>query len=341
MRKQRGLSLIELMVAMLIGLIISGVALQVFLSSKTTFVTQNNLSRLQETGRFALQYLAQQVRPAGVGMGVRLSEESICVVASSADSDDWDRANMPIWGRRSAGGADEFGVAGSDEVHLFRNDDCGAFLTEGEVLAPGQNANIKVTAYCPSMVRNGVVMVADMEKAVVIRITNTPNPAAATPTLAHAAGTNDDDAQCGGFKFSDIAFQSPARVVGFDHRVYYIAETDRSDQTGATIRALFVRDSVSGSAEEVVAGVENMRIAYGVAEDGSVGVVDYLSAAEVESADRWDDVRTLAVELLLVSESISAGAEDQSIEFDGEVVAADGRLRQVYRTVVALRNRTE
>jgi len=36
MRKQRGLSLIELMVAMLLGLIVTGAVLQVFLSSKTT-----------------------------------------------------------------------------------------------------------------------------------------------------------------------------------------------------------------------------------------------------------------------------------------------------------------
>ncbi|MBS7725309.1 hypothetical protein I0E51_12810 [Pseudomonas lalucatii] len=66
------MSLIELMVAMVIGLLISGAVLQVFLSNRNTFLMQNASGHIQENGRFALQYLAAEIRPAGVGMGVRL-----------------------------------------------------------------------------------------------------------------------------------------------------------------------------------------------------------------------------------------------------------------------------
>ncbi|MFI8607372.1 PilW family protein [Pseudomonas sp. NPDC077649] len=341
MRKQRGLSLIELMVAMLLGLIVTGAVLQVFLSSKTTFVMQGNLNRLQENGRFALQYLAQQVRPAGIGLGVRLPEESICVVASNADPADWAGINRPVWGRTSAGAAGELGVAGSDEVHVFANDGCEAFLTEGEVMAPGKNANVKVDRYCPSMQQNQLVMVADLQKAVVIRITNAPNANVKEPTLAHAAGTNNAAALCGGFKFSEIRFESPARIFGFAHRVFYVAETGRNGVDGRPLHALFVRNSATGVAEEMVEGVQSMRAHYGLVAAGGVGVRDYLSAAEVEAANRWDDVRTLSFELLLESDGQLASARDQTVVFDGAAVAADGRLRQVYRTVVALRNRID
>lgn len=341
MHKQRGISLIELMIAMLIGLMITGAVTQAFLGSLMTSRMQGSMSRLQESGRFALQYLAQESRPAGVGLGVRMPEDQICVVANNGDPAAWAGFNRPVWGRRSTGAPGQFGLAGTDELHLFRNDDCNAFLTDGELLRPGANANVKVTAYCPSMRQNALVLVADLEKAVVLRITNNPNPAAPEPTLAHAAATNNPNAQCGGFRFTDIQFESPARVMGFDHRVYYVANTARLGADGQPIRALFVRNSISGAVEEVVDGVESMRIRYGVALAGRDAVEQYMTAAQVEAANRWGDVRTLSFELLLVADGQTAGADQQQLEFDGAAVAADGRLRQVYRTVVALRNRVE
>lgn len=341
MHKQRGISLIELMIAMLIGLMITGAVTQAFLGSLVTSRMQGNMSRLQESGRFALQYLAQESRPAGVGLGVRMPEDQICVVANAGDPAAWARFNRPVWGRRSTGAADHFGLNGTDELHLFSSDNCNSFLTDGELLRPGSNANIKVTAYCPSMRQNALVLVADLEKAVLLRITNNPNPNAPNPTLAHSAGTNNANAQCGGFRFTDIRFESPARVMGFDHRVYYVANTARVGANGQPIRALFVRDSVAGTAEEVVDGVESMRVRYGVALPGRNAVQQYMTAAQVEAANRWGDVRTLGFELLLVADGQTAGADQQVLTFDGAAVPADGRLRQVYRTVVALRNRVE
>lgn len=341
MRKQHGISLVELMIAMLIGLVITGAVTQVFLSSKLTFSMQSNMSRLQENGRFALQYLAAETRPAGVGMGIRMPEAQICVVASNADPAGWAGINRPVWGKRSTGAASDLGLAGNDEVYLFRNDDCNAFLTDDGVLEPGKNANVKVTDYCPSMAQNNVVMIADMEKAVLIRITNKPSANADEPTLAHAAGTNSGTAECGGFKFSDIQFESPARVIGFEHKAYYVAATGRTASNGQPVRALFVRNTVSGVAEEVVDGVESMRVRYGVTGGNRTAVQQYLTAAEVEAANRWGDVRTLGFELLLVADGQTAGAQAQSLTFDGAAVVADGRLRQVYRAVVALRNRID
>ena len=343
MRNQRGLSLIELMVAMVIGLVISGAVLQVFISNKNTFLLQNASGHLQENGRFALQYLAAEIRPAGVGMGVRLPEESICVVATNGAASEWNAMNRPIWGQRiTASGA--LGAVGTDQMSVFVNDNCGAFLTSGELLKPSANANIQVTGYCPSMQQDRAVMVMDMEKAVIIRITNKPNSSGSgNVTLAHAAGNNDKDASCGGFKFSDIAFTDPARVVGFSSKIFYVADTGRTDSAGQPVRALYVRDvsTVPAQTMEVVEGVESMRTRYGVATASSVGVQSYLTPAEVEAANRWGDVRTVKVDLLMVSDGRAPGAQDQAIEFDGGVVVADGRMRQVFSTVVALRNRID
>ncbi|ARU27615.1 hypothetical protein CBR65_09340 [Cellvibrio sp. PSBB006] len=65
MRKQAGLSLIELMIAITLGLILMAGVIQVFLSSRVTFATQQAMSRVQETGRLAVEFMARDIRMAG------------------------------------------------------------------------------------------------------------------------------------------------------------------------------------------------------------------------------------------------------------------------------------
>ncbi|KRW62835.1 PilW family protein [Pseudomonas sp. TTU2014-080ASC] len=63
--KQRGLSIVELLVATVIGLLLMTGVLQVFFASKQTYSSNEAASRLQENGRFALEFIAQNVRMAG------------------------------------------------------------------------------------------------------------------------------------------------------------------------------------------------------------------------------------------------------------------------------------
>ena len=62
---QTGLSLVEIMIALLIGLFLLGGVLQIFINSQQTYRMQENLSRLQENGRFAIDFLAHDSRMAG------------------------------------------------------------------------------------------------------------------------------------------------------------------------------------------------------------------------------------------------------------------------------------
>ena len=65
MNKQSGFSLVEIMIALLIGLFLMGGILQMFLANQQTYRMQSNLARLQENGRFALDFLARDIRMAG------------------------------------------------------------------------------------------------------------------------------------------------------------------------------------------------------------------------------------------------------------------------------------
>lgn len=62
---QYGLSLVELMVALALGMVLIAGFLQIFMSVRSTYATNEGASRVQENGRFALDYLARHARMAG------------------------------------------------------------------------------------------------------------------------------------------------------------------------------------------------------------------------------------------------------------------------------------
>lgn len=64
-RSQKGLSLIELLVGLALGLVLMVGVLQVFLASRQTYASNEAMSRLQENGRFALEFIANSARLAG------------------------------------------------------------------------------------------------------------------------------------------------------------------------------------------------------------------------------------------------------------------------------------
>ena len=61
----RGFTLIELMIALVIGLIISIGVVQIFSSNRASYQLDESLARAQENGRFALEFLTQEIRQAG------------------------------------------------------------------------------------------------------------------------------------------------------------------------------------------------------------------------------------------------------------------------------------
>ena len=65
MNKQAGFSLVEIMIALLIGLFLLGGILQMFSANQQTYRMQSSLARLQENGRIALDFLARDIRIAG------------------------------------------------------------------------------------------------------------------------------------------------------------------------------------------------------------------------------------------------------------------------------------
>src|SRR5665647_885339 len=75
---QVGMTLIEIMIALLIGAFLIGGVLEIFINSRQTYRMQENLSRLQENGRFATEFISNSIRMTGYWG---------CLIPSSPDTD--------------------------------------------------------------------------------------------------------------------------------------------------------------------------------------------------------------------------------------------------------------
>ncbi len=64
-RNLAGFGLIELMIAMVLGLIVMGAAFAVFMSNQNTFRANEGLNRIQESARVAFELMSRDIRAAG------------------------------------------------------------------------------------------------------------------------------------------------------------------------------------------------------------------------------------------------------------------------------------
>jgi type IV pilus assembly protein PilW len=62
---QTGMTLIEIMIALLIGVFLLSGLIQIFISSKQAYRMMENQSSMQERGRFAMDFISRDIRSAG------------------------------------------------------------------------------------------------------------------------------------------------------------------------------------------------------------------------------------------------------------------------------------
>lgn len=63
-RAQQGATLIELMIALVLGLLVLGAVIQLFIGSKATYTANEALARVQENGRFSMEVIKREFRGA-------------------------------------------------------------------------------------------------------------------------------------------------------------------------------------------------------------------------------------------------------------------------------------
>ena len=400
-RRSRGFTLVELMVAMALGLLLTAAMVYVYLSSKTAFSRQQQLGTVQQSVRTAFEFLSSDARMVGhmgcftgkpttattefnsslsataigtnYAVGVEGYEYSnattdVYALTSAAPSDittasSW-KTNVDTNGivtlpLSTIAGTGNGLTPGSDvlvirtvsgrPVRIAANANTGSNQTTFTIetaAANGETCSDGSTAKVSGLCANSHALIASCTRARVFQISSITAgvaPAASTLTLA-APGLG-----------ADPVYTPDATEVFPMQTIAYYVKKSSSGTTTSLYRRIFDGDNATGLEQELIEGVENLQLRYGVDTTTPTpdGVVDKYVAAKGPVGDATDSVtdwsRVVAVRMgLLVRSTLpiegdlasslpaSAPVNGVAVSFPTSGTKYD---RRVFTTTVAVRNR--
>ena len=309
-RSQEGFSIIELLVAVTLGLFLMTALVEVLLSGNQSFASANHFSRLQENGRTATGMIVTDLKRAGY-MGGNSDIKEISGTDALANPTAGCVLADTTWGRMSTGNIfglndTNTGYACIPDASYLRGDILTLRLASPWQVTGALNAN---QIYLRTSMFEGRVFKGSDETDIANQVTDMP--------------------------------QSMHELLSYS---YYIGDSGRSC-SGAAVPSLFrVRMGPAGLpvTDELLPGVEHFQVQYGV--NGQYQNANTVTANEdwdpETTNDGWDQVTTATIWLLVRAECAEQGFTDGRTYNLGDVVynPGDGFRRQLYSTVVMLRN---
>lgn len=317
-RRERGVTLVELMVAMLIGIFLAIGSVTVFNQSRASYRVSDAQARLQENLRFVIDTMEPDLRLARF----------------------WGRNNEPAL----------LTVTGGILVNCVGNNVTPLVTTlNQEILVVDESDGYAGTIPCPAATGAR----ADSDALIVRHVSAQPTPPTAgrlqvQSDLAAATLFNTGIAPGG---FGPLA-QTHDLVVN----IYYVDNGSNLDPTLPSLRRWTLDGAGNLVDEEMIAGVENLQVQYGVDENGlgsvtryvdgdhpiiTPGAPGFLPNAEIIAVRLW---------ILMRTEQIEVGQADQAVYLppDGDLAPINPggvnyplnvRRQQITKTIHLRNNR--
>ena len=342
MQRQSGFSVFELLVALALGLLVVAGIVQLFVGNSRTYEIVNAQARLQENARFAFEFISRPARMAGFYGCAPEVDNMVSQLNGTWNLTPEYNITQPIWGwdsndngtwsptliglPRSEGGTntnvdipdngiDTNDLQESSDLLVFRMVQ-QPFAQLAETLQMDADPVVLTPGGQPEFDVNDVVVVADCEQATIFRVTNTAvvgdevTLARATAGGVFQNGVNvlnaAGDIIPATLSIIGRSYGATAIVGRVESHFFFIAESTEDAQNGSQVFALWQKVG-SGAPRELVRGVEDMQILYGVDPTGGdvIAVQQYLPADGV-----GDPQDVVAIQVRLTVSSVEPLAEN-------------------------------
>ncbi|MFC3550105.1 PilW family protein [Lysobacter cavernae] len=329
----RGLSLIELMIALLLGLLVVGGAIGIFVSNRRAYNATESLSRVQENARVAFEMISRDVREAG---GSPCSKNlPTGNVLKDPTTRWWSRWGDGVHGYDSASASAVFKedavsnnvVAGTDALDVMTGSAFpGLTVVDNNPDATSNSANFKLNQK-PSDAGfhdGDIVMVCDYRQASLLQITNVEDTSA---TVVHNAGGSQNPGNCSkGLGLPTVCSPNGNRyeygtnslLVKLLAARWYVGNNPNGGKSLYRATLQSQTGNATAKAEEVIDGVAGMQLEYLLP-----GANDYVDATAV--ATNWPNVIAVRITIQLESDR-KDGTDNQT-------------LKRNLEHIVSLRNR--
>lgn len=333
-RRQLGFTIVELMVALALGLVIATILASVFAANSQSYRVQNGLARAQEGGRFAVDFLARDIRMAGFNGSCLAREDQLTNTLNAGYSSSigtylqgYD-ASAGTWSPvLDASISARSPTTGSDIVTVRL---AGNGVPLDTPYMPNTSADLHVPSGNPFR-QYDIAVICDAVSGSIFQITNA-NPGT-SGSLVHNTGTGSP-----GNATKDLGhkYAANAEIYAVSTHSYYVAPNTR----GSTSLWMLAAPCPAGTScpVELVEGVERLQLEYGIDTDDDVqhSANQFLTANSVGS---WSQVVAVRIAILVRSADDGLRTSAASLSFNGSATASDRRLRKTYSSVVHLRNR--
>lgn len=352
--KQAGLSLVELMVSIAISMTVLSGVVQVLVVSKSNFVTEKELATLQENARFAIKFMADEIRMAGF---TGCSSTPLYVAnALNGSAGSWYLGGAGLQGFDYDAGASSFPVE-------FRAD--VAPNTDSVVIRRGEKSGLAISSHNSNSAQLGlnqnhslkkgqIIMMTtpDCQQVGIMQMSNT-NDNNTISNVVHNTGSGTSPGNCtkylgGNFTCasgtaSSKSYGQGSSIMTMRSEAYYVGVSELDSTVPALHRERLLlntsTDSVYTAAEELVQGVENMQILYGLDNAFNDGIADMYVKAN-SGLMNWNNVVSVRLSLRMRSIFSVYNENVDFPEFDG-VTGTDGSdrfMRQTVTTTIQIRN---
>jgi type IV pilus assembly protein PilW len=351
-RAVAGFSLIELLLALALGLVAVTGVVQLFVSNSRTYDVSTGQARLQENARFALDFVARAARSSGYLGCTREPDALVRGLLANWDLLPEVDITHPVYGYpsadvsalvpRSSAGVDTnvfYRDAGIDTDTLAPGTDVVVFralrapgMRLAEILQPNGTPLVHAPTEGSTIAANDVIGITNCEQGVVARVTAVI-PTGAMVRLELAAGpvvANGAAPTAARYRNAFDSLSAVGKAYGLDTVVaqvestyFFIAPGLGRANTGAAPLSLWQK---VGFAEpvELVQGIEDLEARFGIdrVADGVPGAVRYVSTDELAPADAD---RIVSVRVTLTANSV-----------DG--VDGGEQLRRAFTRTIQIRN---
>lgn len=332
---ERGFSLIELMIALVLGLIILGAVIAVFLSTQQTNRLQETLSRTQENGRFIYASMAQDLRGAGYRPCEGGQARNLLNTGGAGFSMIEPMLNQSVIAPPTPPVTNV-----GDIVTLVTQEEVGRLIGSG-----GTQPAVQGTTGVLTVTQGDIVTLASDDG----RTCETfQNVAAAPGVLNRGPGQNVSPGNMGPAAAVDYAaFDGPTRIMRATPVSYFVGPAP--DGSGQQSLYRFVQrnpaDSDNTLLREVARGLVEMRIAYGRDTSGNRRIDNYTWSGDTSTwgPAAWEQVAAVQVHLLLASQENNV-LENPAMTFpfaDGVFQPTDRRHYVSQTFTFSLRNRLD
>jgi len=320
-----GFSLVELMIALVLGLILISGVIGIFISSRVVYKQNENLARIQENMRYAFVVLGRDIREAG---GILCSSNlPTANVLNNPTANWWSDWGDGLHGYdgNQAFSAKAFGtntaerISGTDAVVIHNATQGGVLITDHQATS----AQFKVNTKDHGIATGDVLLACDNKQAAIFMTTNASS---SNVTIVHNTGTGTPGNCSKGLGYptecttlgNRYSFEDGGFITKLSATAWYIGANGRG---GSSLYRVRLGNNGTQTAEEVVENCTDLQIDYLLRSGGTLAS-SYVSAASVTD---WTQVVAARVMLTLASA--------ESVGTDGNV------LTRTMLTTYQLRNR--